>query len=138
MQRFHATCVALEGCGILLTGPSGSGKSDLALRLIERGALLVADDQVEVSVERGQLIARPPVALRGLIEARYIGPLSTDYSESVALRLVLISGSPERYPEPQTASLLDIKLPQLQLPYLEASTPIKIALWLKQQESQHA
>lgn len=137
MQRFHATCVALEGCGVLLTGPSGSGKSDLALRLIERGALLVADDQVEVSLESGQLIARPPIALRGLIEARYIGPLKVAYCESVALRLVLIPGIPERYPEPQSANLLDIKLPQLQLPYLEASTPIKIALWLKQQESQH-
>lgn len=138
MQRFHATCVALEGCGVLLTGPSGSGKSDLALRLIERGGILVADDQVEVSVEAGQLIARPPLALRGLIEARYIGPLSVAYSESAVLRVILIPGTPERYPEPQTASLLDIKLPQLQLPYLEASTPIKIALWLKQQESQSA
>ena len=135
MQRFHATCVALEGCGVLLTGPSGSGKSDLALRLIERGGILVADDQVEVSVENGQLIASPPLALRGLIEARYIGPLSVAYSESAVLRVVLIPGTPERYPEPQTTNLLDIKLPQLQLPYLEASTPIKIALWLKQQES---
>ena len=56
----HATCVALDGAGVLLRGPSGSGKSDLALRLIDGGARLVADDQVALSAEAGRLVARAP------------------------------------------------------------------------------
>ena len=46
--RIQATCVALQGVGILLRGPSGAGKSDLALRLIDAGASLVADDLCEL------------------------------------------------------------------------------------------
>ena len=56
----HASCVALDGNGVLLRGPSGSGKSDLALRLIDGGAVLVADDQVALTVEGEKILASAP------------------------------------------------------------------------------
>ena len=57
MNTIHATCVAIEGRGVLIVGPSGSGKSDLALRLIDRGAALVADDYTDLNVD-GRALAR--------------------------------------------------------------------------------
>lgn len=132
MQRFHATCVAVNGKGILITGPSGSGKSDLALRLLAEGARLIADDQVEVTAESAVLIARAPAAIKGLIEARYIGLLKAPTTDSAVLQLVLEPGTPERLPEAQTHHLLGVELPLLVLPYLEASTPAKIKLFLEQ------
>jgi len=75
MLRIHGTCVALSGLGVLLRGPSGSGKSDLALRLIDGGAKLVADDQVELALDAaGRVMARAPATLSGLLEVRGIGP----------------------------------------------------------------
>lgn len=134
MQRLHATCVSVDGRGLLITGPSGSGKSDLALRLIDGGALLVADDQSELSVGQGQLLAHCPAAIKGLIEARYIGPLPAPHAESAVIAAVLEPGTPEqleRLPGPATVTLLGVTLPLLRLPYLEASTPAKLRLWLK-------
>jgi serine kinase of HPr protein (carbohydrate metabolism regulator) len=64
MIMVHGTTVALEGEGVLLRGPSGSGKSDLALRLIDGGARLVADDQTELTRTANGLIARSPAWLR--------------------------------------------------------------------------
>lgn len=76
-EILHATCVALEGRGVLILGPSGSGKSGLALRLMALGAQLVADDRTELTREGDGLIARCPPALSGLIEARGLGILRT-------------------------------------------------------------
>lgn len=132
MERLHATCVALNGKGVLITGPSGCGKSDLALRLLERGARLVADDQVEVTLENGVLTATSPASIKGLIEARYVGPLKVPAMAAAPLALVLEPGIPERLPEPQVRQIMGIPLPLLVLPYLEASTPIKIKLFLEQ------
>lgn len=132
MERRHATCVAINRKGILIMGPSGSGKSDLALRLIERGAVLVADDQVELTAEKGDLIARSPQTIKGLIEARYIGPLRTPVLEACPIAVILEPGTPERMPDLQTRTLLGIELPLLILPYLEGSTTAKIRLFLEQ------
>ena len=74
--------------GVLLLGPSGSGKSDLALRLIAEGAVLVADDRVELFLLRSRLYARPPKRLAGLIEARGIGIFEIPYSQKVRIALV--------------------------------------------------
>lgn len=133
MERRHATCIALNGKGILITGPSGSGKSDLALRLIERGAALVADDQVELSAEKGELIARAPTAIKGLIEARYVGPLKAPCAAQAPLALILEPGTPERLPELQAREMMGVSLPLLILPYFEGSTPAKIRLFLEQE-----
>jgi hypothetical protein len=69
----HASCVACRGRAILIIGPSGSGKSDLALRLIDRGARLVSDDQTLVTLENGRLLASPPRTIQGLVEVRGLG-----------------------------------------------------------------
>src|SRR3546814_1639400 len=71
--NIHASCVAAGNGGVLILGQSGQGKSDLALRLIDRGARLVADDRCDVWHERGRLWCRPPGPLAGKIEVRGIG-----------------------------------------------------------------
>jgi HPr kinase/phosphorylase len=75
--------------GILILGDSGSGKSDLTLRLIEQGALLVADDRTELFVEDGKLKARAPAALAGLIEIRGIGIVALPYEKTAQIGLVV-------------------------------------------------
>ncbi|MFW6027625.1 MAG: HPr kinase/phosphorylase, partial [bacterium] len=105
----HATCVEAEGCGILLRGPSGSGKSDLALRLIERGAVLVADDQVMLAGEDGAVWASPPPELAGRIEIRGVGIVSVRHISRarvwLACDLVSAAAVP-RLPEPEREELL--------------------------------
>lgn len=83
--RLHGACAAWRGTGVLLLGRAGSGKSDLLLRLIDRGFELVADDQV--LIEDG--CARPPDVLAGLIEVRGLGILRSPYLPSVALGLAV-------------------------------------------------
>jgi serine kinase of HPr protein (carbohydrate metabolism regulator) len=131
--QMHASCVALGGSGVLLRGPSGAGKSDLALRLIEAGAELVADDRVVLQRDDARLIARPPAALAGLIEARGVGILRLAHRPEVPLALVVDLVAPaavERLPEPQAERLLGLMLPRLALDAFAASTPAKIRLAL--------
>src|SRR3546814_17418763 len=86
MLRVHATCIAIDGRGILLRGPSGSGKSDLALRLIDGGALLVADDQVILTEADGELTASAPATTAGRMEVRGIGVVDMPHLPQVGLR----------------------------------------------------
>ncbi len=69
-EILHATAVAWRGRAVLILGRSGSGKSALALQLMALGCTLVADDGVELAVQEGALVARPPEKIRGMIEAR--------------------------------------------------------------------
>lgn len=85
----HATCVALEGRGVLIVGGSGAGKSDLALRLIDSGAMLVADDRTVLSVSGNRLMASAPEALRGRLEVRGMGIVTLDYLASIRLMLAV-------------------------------------------------
>ncbi|SEO75257.1 HPr kinase/phosphorylase [Aquisalimonas asiatica] len=71
--------VSVHGCGLLLTGDSGTGKSDTALQLLGRGHRLVADDAVALCVEGGRVIGRAPAALAGLLEVRGLGPQSVTH-----------------------------------------------------------
>jgi hypothetical protein len=131
MTMVHATCVAIDGVGVLLQGPSGSGKSDLALRLIDRGALLIADDRVEITVGGGRVLAKPPWATAGQIEARGIGILRVPSAASAAVGLVvdLVPGGPvERMPDPDISFAFGMAVPRLQLDPFEASAPAKLRL----------
>ncbi|MBP6012893.1 MAG: hypothetical protein KBA31_11755 [Alphaproteobacteria bacterium] len=131
----HATAVDIAGLGVLLLGASGAGKSDLALRLIGDGALLVSDDQTAVTVEGGTLAARAPLTIAGLIEGRGAGILRAPLK--AATRLVLaVSLTPnrlERMPEGATWSLPGAPKPAIPLLVLnpfEASAPAKLRLAL--------
>ena len=74
----NATAIAIDGRAVLFRGPSGAGKSDLALRLIDDGARLVADDQVELRREGEHILVRAPATIAGLIEIRGVGILRVD------------------------------------------------------------
>lgn len=127
----HATTVDIAGLGVLILGESGSGKSDLALRLIGSGALLVADDQTEVSVDGVRLKACAPRTIAGLIEIRGagIGAAPLKRATHLALAVELIGGVPERMPEPRAWSLPgheNPRIPMLALNGFEASAPEKV------------
>lgn len=108
----HASCVALDGRGLLILGPSGTGKSALALRLISLGALLVADDRTELCRDGPSLVARCPAPIRGVIEARGIGLLRTTVVDSAKVALVADLGhtEPDRLPPQRKITVLGCEL----------------------------
>jgi serine kinase of HPr protein (carbohydrate metabolism regulator) len=127
----HATTILVDDVGVLLRGPSGSGKSDLALRMIDRGARLVADDQTELRCSEGTLVASAPANLAGLIEVRGIGIVRLPAVASARLGLVVDLvrfEEVERLPEINRLELLGISLPWCRLPAFAASTSAKIRL----------
>lgn len=131
--RLHATCVQIGATGVLLLGPSGSGKSDLALRLIDAGALLVADDQVQVERRGERLLGRAADALAGLIEVRGVGILKMPYCAQspidLAVELAPVARL-ARLPETLGYSLLGIELPRLRLDPRTPSAAAKVRLAL--------
>jgi serine kinase of HPr protein (carbohydrate metabolism regulator) len=139
-ELVHGTCVALGRTAALLRGPSGSGKSDLALRflfLARRGPaaleapILVADDQVYLTRKGARLTATAPPTIRGKIEVRGIGIVEVKSADEAELALVVDlapSAEIERLPdENATTPLLGLHLPLLRLSPWEASAPIKLA-----------
>jgi len=130
----HATCVALDGRGVLLRGAPGSGKSDLALRLIDDGALLVADDQTAIGEEQGRLVARAPAPIAGRLEVRGLGIVTQPalVAAPVALVVDLVAAAAvERLPEERHERLLGHDVPLLELDPFAASTVAKIRLALE-------
>jgi serine kinase of HPr protein (carbohydrate metabolism regulator) len=131
--RLHASCVQLGSVGVVLLGPSGVGKSDLALRLIDAGALLVADDQLQVEATPAGLLGRPAETLAGLLEVRGLGILRLPYCRVSPLGLVvdLDAARPApRLPEPSTYPILGIELRRLLLDPRQASAAAKVRLAL--------
>lgn len=129
----HASCVALSGEGLLLRGPSGSGKSDLALRLIEAGAMLVADDQVILRKQGEILLASASPRIAGLLEIRGLGILTLPYLTVAPIVLVCDLVAREdvpRLPEPAHAEIAGVKLPRLALHAFDASAVAKLRLGL--------
>jgi HPr kinase/phosphorylase len=123
--RCHGTCVARDGAGVLLIGPPGAGKSDLALRLIGRGFVLVADDQVEIA----DRIASAPEALSGLLEVRGLGIVRLPHVARADLKLVVsLTDHSERLPAPLTHPTLG--LPMVHLDPASASAADRVALAL--------
>lgn len=124
----HGTAVAISGNGVLLLGPSGSGKSDLALRLIDRGAALICDDIVHIEniKELPQLRCAPNIA--GKIEVRGIGICSVDFIHSAPLRLIIIlTQDVDRMPpEHQRMTLAGYSVPMFKLPAFQPSSAIKV------------
>ena len=100
-MNIHASCVAIDGKGILLLGASGAGKSDLALRLVDEGARLVADDRCEIFLHGEKLCARAPASIAGLMELRGLGIVAMPFAKSAPLALAvrLQTRAPPRLPE---------------------------------------
>lgn len=131
MQTFHGTVVDIAGVGVLLQGPSGRGKSDLALRLIDRGATLVADDRYELRASSRGVIASAPERLYGLLEVRGLGILSVPAIKTTVVRLVVElvnSDTVPRLPEKSTTGLCGRKITCFALNAFEQTTAIKIEL----------
>ena len=135
--QLHASCVALDGSAILLRGPAGSGKSDLALRLVDAGALLVADDLCEIRREGANLLADLPAGVdarfRGRIEVRGIGILTVPYAGPTPLAMVaeLSLQQVERLPPFREANYLGIALPLVVLDPFRASAAAQLRLLAK-------
>lgn len=131
MERVHATCVSIDGHGVLLRGPSGAGKSDLALRLLDSGAELVADDYTEVTRDGDQLRASAPAILHALFEVRGLGVLRLAARASVVVAAIvdLVPESEvERMPADDIFALLGVSVPLFRLAAFEASAPAKVRL----------
>jgi serine kinase of HPr protein (carbohydrate metabolism regulator) len=136
----HATCIALDGSGVLLRGAPGSGKSDLALRLIDQpgrgtgtddiAGRLVADDQVHLKRRGDRLFAAPPPALAGLLEIRGLGIVRIPHAEEVPVRLVVDlvpEGTIERHPDrPATAEFLGLAVPATAVDPRTSSAPARV------------
>lgn len=118
----------------MLLGASGAGKSDLALRLINDGALLVADDQTWIETIDGRLRARSPEPIQGLIEVRGIGilPVAIKFATRLVLAVTLTQEAIERMPEPAAWSLpgSDLSVPLIRLNPFEPSAPAKLRVAL--------
>lgn len=132
----HGTAIAVGNAALLLTGPSGSGKSDLALRMIDGGARLVADDLVELVVEADRLCCRAPAAapagLLGKIEARGVGivpaPRTTGTTPLQWLIELVPPAEVERLPAAESRTFLGHAVPVLRLNAFEPSTAVKLRL----------
>lgn len=132
-ETLHVSSVARDGAAILIAGRSGAGKSDLALRLIDRGATLVSDDYTLVKRVGGQLRASAPATIAGKLEVRNLGIIDCDHQDDVPIRLYVdLDRQPERHPEPDDSMVVaGVKLPVLALNGQDVSAAIKVELALK-------
>jgi len=131
-ETVHASTVATDGRAVLITGPSGSGKSDLTLRLLDRGFTLVSDDQTIVRRDGDRLLASPPPNIAGKLEIRGIGIVDMDHSPDVPVALlVVLTSDIQRLPDDsRERPILGIPLPLISVDAMTASAPSKVALAL--------
>jgi serine kinase of HPr protein (carbohydrate metabolism regulator) len=127
-DTIHTSSVAIGGRGVLIAGAPGRGKSDLSLRLIDRGATLISDDYTVVEARDGRLWASPPPTIAGKMEVRGLGILAIDHvAEPVPIALFVdLDAVPERLPAARATMILGIALPVVPLAALEASAPLKV------------
>jgi HPr kinase/phosphorylase len=132
MLLVHGTCVEIEGIGVLIVGPPGSGKSDLALRLLDAGAGLVADDYLWLDAVDGSLTAKTPEQIAGLLEVRGLGIVKLPYRETCNIGLcveIVDAGAVPRLPEAgHTATFEGVAVHGVTLAPFEASAPAKVKL----------
>ncbi|MEY3914815.1 MAG: hypothetical protein RLZZ103_314 [Pseudomonadota bacterium] len=132
-QMLHGTAISIGGHGVLIMGKSGSGKSDLALRLIDRGAILISDDVVFLETHDNVPILTVAPNIAGKIEVRGVGISSVDFLASAPLRLIVqFIDAPDRLPEDiARASIGDYVVPVSRLNPFEHSSAIKVEYALR-------
>jgi serine kinase of HPr protein (carbohydrate metabolism regulator) len=131
-ETVHASTVAMDGRAVVILGPSGSGKSDLALRLLDRGFTLVSDDQTVVKKDGERLVASAPPNIAGKLEIRGIGIVDMDTVTNIHVALLVeLTSEIQRLPdESRERPLLGVKLPLISIDAMTASAPSKVALAL--------
>jgi serine kinase of HPr protein (carbohydrate metabolism regulator) len=131
-ETVHASTVAIEGRAVLISGASGSGKSDLALRLLDRGFTLVSDDQTIVRRDGIRLIASAPPTIAGKLEIRGIGIVDMETVSDVPVALIVeLTSDIQRLPDDsRERPLLGISVPLISIDAMTASAPSKVALAL--------
>ena len=131
-EMLHASTIARDGRAVLITGPSGSGKSDLALRLIDRGFTLVSDDQTLIRREGDMLIATAPPTIAGKLEIRGIGIVDMDRMENVPVTLIVeLTTEFARLPDDnRERHILGVAVPLITVDAMTASAAAKVAVGL--------
>lgn len=132
--QIHASAVAVDGRGVLILGPSGAGKSDLALRLIDEGAILVADDRVDLTPGDDGVLLSGPENLAGLLEVRGVGIVRFPFETKVSLSLIVDLVKPEqveRLPGRLAADFMGVAVRRIALDPFQVSAAAKIRLALR-------
>ena len=131
-ETLHSSTVAREGRAVLIGGPSGSGKSDLALRLLDRGFTLVSDDQTVVRRDGNRLIATAPPTIAGKLEVRGIGIVEVERASDVPVALVVeLRTDIQRMPDDgRDRLILGVSVPLISIDAMSASAPAKVAIAL--------
>lgn len=132
-ETVHASSVAIDGRAVLITGTSGSGKSDLALRLLDRGFMLISDDQTVVRRDGDRLIASAPPQIAGKLEIRGIGIVEMEAERDVPVALLVeLTSEIQRLPDDsRVRPVLGVPLPLISIDAMTASAPSKVALALE-------
>jgi len=131
-ETIHASTVSLDGRAVMITGPSGSGKSDLALRLLDRGFSLVSDDQTIVRRDGERLLASPPPQIAGKLEIRGIGIVEMEWASDVPVALLVeLTSDIQRLPDDsRERPVLGARLPLVSIDAMTASAVSKVGLAL--------
>jgi serine kinase of HPr protein (carbohydrate metabolism regulator) len=133
-EAIQAACVAVDGRGVLIECRESDARVDLALRMIDRGAVLVADGQTVCLRQDKQLLASAPAGTSGRIEVRGLGIVEIHHAERVpvALLIVLLDAGPRFPDDKRTRTIAGVEVPVLALSAGDHAGPIKAELWLKQ------
>lgn len=131
-ETVHASTVALDGRAVLITGPSGSGKSDLTLRMLDRGFTLVSDDQTIVKNIGNALLASAPPTIAGKLEIRGVGIVEMERTDNVPVALIVeLTSEFQRLPDDsRERPILGLKIPLVTIDAMTASAPSKVAIAL--------
>ena len=134
LKKFHSTSIVFEDNGLMILGESGSGKSDLALRLIDNGATLISDDITICRKINNEVFLFSPEKTKGLLEVREVGIITVPYVENVRLNLIarLVDEEITRMPEPEYLKILGIKIPKFKINGRNPSSIIKVKVKLNE------